>query len=472
MTAAEWITRVGGSDRVRRSTEAILAEISRSELFKDDGEIVVARAPGRLDVMGGIADYSGSLVLEWPLADATIVALQRDRAPRLTIDSGPRHAEMTLQDILPLDYGAAQTLFAADPVTHWAAYVAGAFIVLAREEGVELSSGARVLVTSTVPEGKGVSSSAAIEVAAMMAICAAYGVTLAPRRLAQLCQTVENLIAGAPCGVMDQMTAALGEPARLLALLCQPAEVRGHLTVPDGLALWGIDSGIRHEVSGADYGTVRAAAFMGRRILEELTGRRIDYLANMQPAEFGTITPRVPESLTGHEFLERYQGMADSVTTVDPDRVYPVRAATAHPIYEHARVREFAEALSRFERPETPDPTMLARVGERVGALMYESHASYSACGLGSDGTDSLVASVRCAGPASGLYGAKITGGGSGGTVAILGRTDAGVVVEAIAQRYARQRGHAARVFSGSSPGAAACGICELRPRGTSSSRP
>jgi L-arabinokinase len=73
------------------------------------------------------------------------------------------------------------------------------------------------------------------------------------------------------------------------------------------------------------------------------------------------------------------------------------------------------------------------------------------------------VAFVRRTGPGSGVYGAKITGGGSGGTVAIIGRTDAAPLVQAIAARYARRRGHAARVFGGSSPGAAACGVCDLR---------
>ena len=89
---------------------------------------------------------------------------------------------------------------------------------------------------------------------------------------------------------------------------------------------------------------------------------------------------------------------------------------------------------------------------------MYESHASYSACGLGSSGTDDLVALARAAGPARGVFGAKITGGGSGGTVALLTRADAGSVVEEIATRYAERSGRATYVFSGSSPGAAAFG--------------
>jgi L-arabinokinase len=463
LNAVEWVARVGTSDAARRDAEAFLARVVHAELFTHGRDIIVARAPGRLDVMGGIADYSGSLVLEWPLADGTFVALQRDTQPTLTIDCGLRYAQLRLPDLLSLNYHAARAFFAADAAQHWAAYVVGAFIVLAREHGVEFSAGARILVASTVPEGKGVSSSAALEVAAMMAICAAYDVTLERRDLALLCQKVENLIAGAPCGVMDQMTAALGESGQLLALLCQPAEVCGSLQLPRGLALWGIDSGIRHAVSGGDYVTVRAAAFMGRRILEDLLGRRLDYLANVTVGEFATLAARVPERLTGREFLGRYDGTSDRMTTVDPERVYPVRVATAHPIYEHARAREFAERLSSFEDADAQWTRSLAESAERLGTLMYESHASYSACGIGSDGTDALVAFVQCAGPGSGVYGAKITGGGSGGTVAIIGRTDAAPLVYAIAARYARRSGYAARVFDGSSHGAAASGVCDLR---------
>ena len=93
---------------------------------------------------------------------------------------------------------------------------------------------------------------------------------------------------------------------------------------------------------------------------------------------------------------------------------------------------------------------------------MSDSHASYSACGLGSDGTDRLVALARDAGPAQGIYGAKITGGGSGGTVAVLADAGAGNAVRAIASQYADETGREAYVFDGSSPGAAHIGAIRL----------
>jgi L-arabinokinase len=86
---------------------------------------------------------------------------------------------------------------------------------------------------------------------------------------------------------------------------------------------------------------------------------------------------------------------------------------------------------------------------------MYQSHASYSACGLGSRGTDRLVELARAFGPSRGIFGAKITGGGSGGTVAFLARRDAEASVREIARRYGEETGFEPYVFTGSSLGAA-----------------
>jgi galactokinase len=436
-------------------------------LFAPGAPVVVARAPGRLDVMGGIADYSGSLVLQLPLREATFAAVQRQAERTVEIVSLPSEgASRAVQARVPLAaleeggrpaaYEQARAFFAQDPLTHWAAYVAGAFLVLARERGASFAGGARILVSSTVPGGKGVSSSAALEVAAMKAVAGAFALDVAGRDLALLCQKVENLVVGAPCGVMDQMTAACGTEGRLLALLCQPAELREPVALPDDVALYGIDSGLRHAVTGADYTSVRVAAFMGHRLLMDAAslGPR-DYLANLDAAEFDTRWAAVlPERMSGADFLRRWDGTTDPVTTVDPAREYAVRVATAHPVHEHARVRAFADLL---RAPAGP------RRRQLLGTLMRQSHASYSACGLGSAGTDRLV---ELAGGEPALHGAKITGGGSGGTVAIL--ADAGAAgaeaVARVAGRYRAETGHAATVFEGSSPGADAFGLVDFSP--------
>jgi len=454
-------------------------------LFAADLEVVIARAPGRLDVMGGIADYSGALVLQWPIREATFTGVQTsaDRVLRIVSlsDGGePRACDVPL-DVLapggaPAPYETARAWFAADANRHWAAYVAGAWLVLAHHRGLPLATGARVLVHSAVPEGKGVSSSAALESAVMQAIAVSAGIDVPPREMALLCQRVENLVVGAPCGVMDQMAAIRGDEGRLMALLCQPAEFQGTVPLPPSLAVWGIDSGIRHAVSGADYGSVRVGAFMGYRVLADLVGLRVEpgareghvridderwhgYLANVTPAEFDEHAAHIPERISGADFLARYQGTNDLVTRVDRSRTYAVRVPARHPVAEHQRVVRWRQRLEALEtNTHAPDDA-----GEELGALMYASHASYSACGLGSSGTDDLVVLARELGTSRGVYGAKITGGGSGGTVAFLTRADAGAVIEEIATRYAERSGRTTYVFSGSSPGAAAFGIRRVR---------
>jgi L-arabinokinase len=321
-----------------------------------------------------------------------------------------------------------------------------------------------LLILSDVPKGKGVSSSAALEVASLAAIAARYGVEMRDEEIASASQWAENHVAGAPCGIMDQMTSACGRRDRLLRLRCQPDIVEGHVAIPSGWRFYGIDSGIRHAVTGSDYGTVRTAAFMGYRIIADVAGlpatldatnvRELDtrwhgYLANISPSEFESrFAAQLPEWMTGAEFLARFGRITDVVTGVRPEVRYPLRQATAHPVYENARVEQFAALLDALG--SGGDGESIAR---EMGALMGESHASYSACGLGSEGTDRLVELVAGAGIGRGLFGAKITGGGCGGTVAVLGTDAAEAEVRAIARSYEQETGREAMVFARSGPG-------------------
>jgi L-arabinokinase len=446
-----------------------------SDLLNSRRDLIITRAPGRLDLMGGIGDYSGTLVLPWPIQNAAHAAIQRQSNGKLRIASLSkaneiaRVFEVDLPELLGMDYASLRARFASEPENHWAAYVAGAFPVLMRERNASFVEGADILISSAVPEGKGVSSSAALEVASMQAVAAAYELAIDATDLALLCQKVENLIAGAPCGVMDQMTSACGQANQLLEMLCQPADVKGMIRLPEQLEIWGIDSGIRHSVGGSDYGTVRTAAFMGYRMVasfEGLANRRTEpghlivddprwngYLANIGPAEFEQkYAARIPERMIGQEFLYKYDGITDAVTSVDPAVEYPVLAATRHPIYEHARVNCFAAILKDWSGEDEP--------ARKLGELMYGSHDSYSGCDLGSDGTDTLVTLVRES--SDDLYGAKITGGGSGGTVAVLGRRGATEAVNDIAESYREQTGYQPQIISGSSSGAKAFGYLRL----------
>ena len=444
------------------------------EFLLGDAPLFVARAPGRLDVMGGIADYSGSLVLQLPLDVATTCIVQPSEERTIELMSVRRRSGKPVRFAIPLDDllrgplrnpARLRAQVTARRENRWAAYVLGVVHACLVRRGAEARAsdgGFRMLILTDVPEGKGVSSSAALEVACLAAVAERYGVEMRDEEIATASQWAENHVAGAPCGIMDQMTSACGRRDRLLRLRCQPDIVEGHVAIPEGWRFYGIDSGIRHAVTGSDYGTVRTAAFMGYRIIAEVAGlpatldasnvREVDtrwhgYLANLSPSELESrFATHLPEWMTGAEFLARFGGITDVVTRVQPDARYPVRQATAHPIYENARVERFATLLDALGSGGES-------IAREMGALMGESHASYSACGLGSDGTDRLVALVAEAGPSRGMFGAKITGGGSGGTVAVLGTDAAEGVVREIARKYARETGREAVVFGRSGPG-------------------
>lgn len=469
---------------LERFRQIIARKIEEAGFFDPSGRIVITRAPGRLDLMGGIADYSGSLVLQYPIKEATFAAAQLSCDRRIKIDSVKNHRtlkgflfETDLEQILTGgrlgDPTRMRRHFANDPQHRWAAYAAGVFPILADALNTDFARGIRILIWSAIPLGKGVSSSAALEVAVMKAVYELFrpaGFELTCREFALLCQRVENEVVGAPCGVMDQMASACGPENGLIELVCQPAELHGTIDLSDEIELWGIDSGIRHSVAGADYGTVRTAAFMGYRMIAGIAGLKVEdltpgrvtvedpqwkgYLANIDPAEFeARFSAHLPSSITGREFLELFSGISDPHSVVDPARKYPVHAATAHPVYENARVHRFAELL----RSRSIETDLI-----ELGDLMYASHESYSKCGLGSDGTDLLVDLVRRDEPGKGLYGAKITGGGSGGTVAVLARKESQTAIETVAREYQRLSGRNPRIFRGSSPGAFQFGVMEF----------
>ncbi len=458
--------------------ELLRDEPALADWFDAGTAVYAARAPGRLDVMGGIADYSGSMVLQMPIAEAACCAVQCNdsgafEAATVEPDTGQMRQFRAPIALLAAEHGEARAALAELAGGDWGGYVLGPVAVLVQQTGIAAPHGMRLVLRSDVPPGKGVSSSAAIELATARAAAAALGCEVDGHRLALWCQQAENRVAGAPCGVMDQLASALGRAGELLALRCQPAEVLGHWPIPEAWGVWGIDSGVRHAVTGSDYASVRAAAFMGYRCIARAAGLtaepiapgrvRIDdprwggYVANVSPSEFETrYRQAVPERMTGRAFLDELHGTTDELVPIDPRTSYAVRQAVAHPIYEHLRVRLFAALL------RGPAELEAARL---LGELMYQSHASYSACGLGAEATDRLVQRVYQAGPDAGLYGAKITGGGCGGTVAVLGRRDVDAQVRRIAGNHAREMGEPVRVFAGSSDGAAAEPVRCIAPR-------
>jgi galactokinase len=245
--------------------------------------------------------------------------------------------------------------------------------------------------------------------------------------------------------------------------------------LPAGLACWGIDSGVRHQVSGEEYEAARAAAFMGYKLICDEQGigverdnsakipRWIDlrwngYLANIAPSLYRSLAQELPVEITGREYLELAKLHVDPFTAVRPEMNYRIEACTRYAVEENHRVQLFVE-LCRGMADEHH-----SRGARLLGELMHQSHAAYTETGLGCDLTDLLVELAQAEGPDQGIFGAKITGGGGGGTVAVLGRSDAEAAVARIVENYRAATGIDAYVFRGSSPGADRFGIVTVVP--------
>jgi len=444
-----------------------------NDLFSTEEKIISASAPGRMDVMGGIADYSGSLLLQMPIKQTTTVSIQKR-------NDGVFHfrtqvtKKKTNDFIIHLSAIKDNSLIEAGNVIKsvvggdWAVYVLGCFLILKKEKKISLE-GANVFIESNVPWGKGVSSSAALEVATMNALNQLYKLSLGKEELAVLAQMAENLVAGAPCGLMDQLSSHLGQKNKLLPLICQPHQVDKPISIPRGINFSGIDSGIRHAVSGASYSDVRAAAFMSYTIIalhegatvEELDQARTSgdwsklpfkgFLANIPVSTFEEkYISLLPEKILGKDFLAQYKLSIDTVTSIDEDKIYKPSVCGSHPVYENERVHEFKTLLKNLKKLEDKQASLI-----QMGILMMRSHESYSAVGLGNEYTDKIVEMIRDAGPAHGVFGARVSGGGNGGTVCILSYGKEGKnAVKEIYRKYKQIKKQKLFFFSGSSHGA------------------
>lgn len=206
------------------------------------------------------------------------------------------------------------------------------------------------------------------------------------------------------------------------------------------------------------------------------------YLTELSSEEFEVFQPFLPHRCFGFSFLEKFpEGHGDEATHIDPLVEYPIRSATAHPVQENARAKSLEKLLLSVNNlrlpqlehlhaslPETlsgnqpvgifdDPPEGMHLMLNAMAALMHASHSSYTACGLGCPEADKIVAGVK---KSSNLLGARLSGGGAGGAVCILGldNREAQAEVRAIAA----QIGSTSHVLEGSSDGAESTGECTI----------
>lgn len=413
-------------------------------------------APGRLDMLGGVADYSGSLVLEVATRCATTCTarLSVDAKAAAAGEAGvaelwsegfcPEGGKPLELSLAPLGAGGAAVSLPAvrawlragcgrgadaEPAPGWAVYLFGSLASFSAATSWVPPMGARLSlrVRSSVPTAQGVSSSASVECAVMRALRTLSGATLSDLALAHAAQAAENHVVGAPCGLMDQLASMLGSPGRVLPILCRPDMCEPPVALPEGVALVGWPSGVKHSVADSPYLVARTATFMGRRMAEVACGLTLSHATALAPSTLRRdVLPVIPTTITGADFVAKYGPLSDSLSSVDPKRTYNVAAALTFAVDENFRCATALSLLRALDREA--GSTSCAATHDalaQVGELMLQAHEAYTSIGLGAPQTDTIVRALAAAGPSAGIYGARVSGGGSGGTVVVLCRRDA-----------------------------------------------
>ncbi|MFJ9763346.1 galactokinase [Streptomyces erythrochromogenes] len=303
-------------------------------------------APGRVNLIGEHTDYNDGFALPMALPQTTVLAARRREDGLLRLHSAQgdgRITELAVADLVPGAVGG------------WARYPAGVVWAL-RERGLPVG-GADVHLDSTVPTGAGLSSSAALECAVAVACDELYALRLPRPELARVAQFAENAFAGVPCGVMDQMASvccaegsALHLDSRSLDVRQVPFDLSGH-----GLRLLVLDTRVAHDLADGAYaalraGCERAAGLLGLPALRDLSEAELPGALAELP---GTLAPLVRHVVTENARVGR---AVDRLTAGEPEALGPLLTAG------HASLRDDY----RVSCPET-DLAVEAAVG--AGAL-------------------------------------------------------------------------------------------------------
>jgi galactokinase len=337
-------------------------------------------APGRVNVIGEHTDYNDGFVLPMAIDRACYASAspRADRVLRVHAAQLGATVEVSLDDLFDEDsdtVAADGTVKARPAVDGWAAYPVGVAWVLATA-GYEVS-GADLYLTSTVPVGSGLSSSAALECATALALAGVSGFELSKAELAKLAQRAENDYVGVPCGPLDQMSSAFGEDGSVLFIDTRTHEVRPRpfdLAADDAILVV-VDTRVSHAHGENGYADRRAACEAAAAYLG------VPALRDIPLAELDTAFTKVADGL-GDATARRLR----------------------HVVTEDARVEEFVALLDGLPLAD-------------LGRLMTASHESLrDDFEVSAPELDTAVAAAL----AAGAYGARMTGGGFGGSAIAL----------------------------------------------------
>jgi galactokinase len=344
-----------------------------------------ASAPGRVNLIGEHTDYNGGFVLPTLIPQRTRVLLAVRSDDQIRAVSG------SLEGVVR-EYRLGQE----KPGQGWLDFVQGVTHLL-RCAGLSIQ-GFEILIESDVPVGSGLSSSAALDVSLMRALREAFSLNLDGVGIARLGQRVENEFVGAQVGIMDPMACSLGQPGHALFLDTRSLHYE-HVPLPADADLVVINSGVVHDHSAGDYNTRRAECEEACRLLG------IAQLRDLTASDLGRLDA-LPEVL---------------------------RRRARHVVTEDERVLATVEALHRGDLAE-------------IGRLFFASHDSLrDDYQVSIPEIDRMVDLARADGD---VYGARLTGGGFGGSVVMLTRVRSGrAVAERTARSYEQETGRSPTVL-------------------------
>ena len=381
------------------------------------------RAPGRVNLIGEHTDYNGGFVLPAAIHLGTIAEASLRSDEQLVIHSA--------------NFSETYAFDCADvtPRGNWTDYPRGVYLQL-RLAGVKLK-GVHVSINGDVPLGAGLSSSASVEVAVAAALLDVAGEQMEPMALALLCQRAENEFTGAQCGIMDQFISVHGAEGSAVLLDCE--SLKHKVTpIPAGLILVIANTMVKHKLAGKGRGGIVASKHSPPpqvRFADENLGTSGEYNLRRSECEMAARQMDVPS--LRHATLALLQANEPKLSTAEFRRA-------RHNITENARVLQFADAAAAEDL-------------RTLGELMAASHAS-----LRDDfevSCSELDAMVEAAQGLPGLVGARMTGGGFGGsTINLVDSAKAEEFSIALRHAYERRTGIAPQVIvTRASQGVQAC---------------
>jgi galactokinase len=338
---------------------------------------VQVSAPGRVNLLGEHTDYNDGFVLPTAIPQQTIVSLG------FSFD--------TQHHFYSAELDVKVSVMPADPTpSGFASYIFGCIQLLV-QSGYSVPP-VNLHVTSSVPIGSGLSSSAALEVATLRGLQSLVNIDLDDVRIAQLGQQAEIRYAGVDCGIMDQMACSLADTNHLLFIDTRTLAYQV-MPLPDGTEILVIDSGVPRTLAGSGYNQRRAECEEAARLLQ------VQALRDVTDPAASEILPS------------------------------PLRQRARHVITEDNRVLKVLEGVS----------------AEQFGRLMNASHASLrDDYEVSVSALDTLVAMLQ---ETSGVFGARLTGAGFGGAcVALVASDHAQTIAQAVLERF-NQAGHSGRIL-------------------------